>query len=193
MFDLKVRTENELASVPVPLPGRVMVFAGENGLMTRKPDGTLGAAAAQGAASPGSAILRGVVQAIDPNLSGERQVFGGIDLASVGAHVALIEVIAPLLARLDPSNALSGCEIDLFVRVNGGNWVWWDAYELTNTALGEWVTVQITARFVVDDGHLCSLTNSTARLPFTGAIEWSAKLQYPVAEARPIAALVMVS
>lgn len=42
MFDLKERSESEFSSVPVPLPGRVMLFAGPGGAPTvRLPSGEI--------------------------------------------------------------------------------------------------------------------------------------------------------
>lgn len=49
MFDLKIRETTELASVPIPLPGRVMLFVGPGGvMMVRDSSGTITAMGAIG-------------------------------------------------------------------------------------------------------------------------------------------------
>lgn len=41
MLDLKIYDEDQYDLVPVPLPGRLMIFAGPTGLMCRRNDGTI--------------------------------------------------------------------------------------------------------------------------------------------------------
>lgn len=41
MLDLKIYDEDQYDLVPVPLPGRLMIFAGPDGLMCRRNDGTI--------------------------------------------------------------------------------------------------------------------------------------------------------
>lgn len=41
MLDLKIVDEDQYDLVPVPLPGRLIVFAGPDGLMCRRNDGTI--------------------------------------------------------------------------------------------------------------------------------------------------------
>lgn len=40
-MDLKIYDEDQYDLVPVPLPGRLMIFAGPDGLMCRRNDGTI--------------------------------------------------------------------------------------------------------------------------------------------------------
>ena len=55
MFDLRVREDDELDAVPVPLPGRVMVFAGPGGdLMARDALGGVRALGGAGAGATGA-------------------------------------------------------------------------------------------------------------------------------------------
>ncbi len=54
MLDLKIYDEDQYDLVPVPLPGRLMIFAGPTGLMCRRSDGTFAAYPAGGGGGSGA-------------------------------------------------------------------------------------------------------------------------------------------
>lgn len=54
MLDLKIYDEDQYDLVPVPLPGRLMIFAGATGLMCRRSDGTFAAYPAGGGGGSGA-------------------------------------------------------------------------------------------------------------------------------------------
>lgn len=55
MLDLKIYDEDQYDLVPVPLPGRLIVFAGPDGLMCRRNDGTIAAYPAAAGGGSGAA------------------------------------------------------------------------------------------------------------------------------------------
>ena len=135
---------------------------------------------------------------VQRDLVGTVQPFGFVELADfvVAGPGALVEVIAPLFARIDPKNTTAHGGIDLFLRVDSGDWVWWEAAPIAHGKAGDWQAAGLSTRFVINDGCLCSLAKNSARLELVpsgfGLIEWGCALDFEVAEIKATNALVKV-
>lgn len=115
MFDLKERAEAEWASVPVPLPGRAMLFAGPGGVpMVRRSDGQV----QDFKGGPGLGFKRAErlpAPALVPSL--DFQVLFSVDVSGLDVG-DLVEIEVPLDAVVAIPTALH-----LEISVDGGDWV----------------------------------------------------------------------
>lgn len=68
MLDLKVVDTDQYDLVPVPLPGRLIVFAGPDGLMCRRNDGTIANYPAPAGGGGGGAVSVQVYSTSAPEL-----------------------------------------------------------------------------------------------------------------------------
>lgn len=190
MFDLMERAGSGLNDVPVPLPGRVMLFAGPGGVpMVRNAQGAIRAAG-------GAMVCRGAGAPVQSNVV-DVQVFGSVNLAVFGAALgqgSFVTVDAPLFVKLGPGDTGAGCEVGLFVRVDNGAWVWWAAMDVGSGGAGAWQCAGLSAKLVMQAGHLMSLTgnNMLALSAGGGIVEWGFKLQRAVAQVQAVDALIKV-
>lgn len=190
MIDLLLKPQTG-EGVPVPLPGRVIYFAGPGGeMLARQSSGAIVGAQASNVGPVAAGLRRGTVLQIDKQLTGVRQVFGEVDLSG-DAGKTEVKITVPLLLRINSASA--GLDADLFVRVAGGSWIYWDTFDVSKAGPGVWITTKIEVHFVLSEGYLCGIVGTSERIFFgNGLIEWSVKLQAAVDDAKPIAALVRV-
>lgn len=92
MLDLKIVDEDQYDLVPVPLPGRLIVFAGPDGLMCRRNDGTITnypAPAEGGGGGAGGAVS--AVEFVPYSFAGDVQVpeIGHYNIAMVGQDLVI--------------------------------------------------------------------------------------------------------
>ena len=140
-------------------------------------------------------VRRDIALTVQPHIVGKVQPFGFVELSefvAVGAG-SVVEVIAPLFARA-PAEMPGG--IDLFLRVDSGEWVWWESVNLARGIAGAWKAAGLTQRFAVENGCLCAITGAKPRLELVpggdGLIEWGCLLDYAMAEVNATPALVKV-
>ena len=108
MFDLKERAEAEWASVPVPLPGRVMLFAGTGGeMMVRLPGGQIRGFTKKQKMAPAAIHQKTGVQVL------AETTFA----ASTLADGDVVELLAPMLL------SDGAARMNVLARADGGAWV----------------------------------------------------------------------
>lgn len=192
MFDLKERGPDELNSVPVPLPGRVMLFAGPGGvMMVRLPGGQIRGFTKKQKMAP-AAIHQGAGV----------QVLAGVTFAAgTLADGDVVELLAPMLlsdgaakmnvlARADSGawvpvfsalRAAKNASVSLWAVVQGGV-LWVQAWCCTSS-----LRVGTTAALVTPEAQGI-VVGSSAALPFIEsganalevAIEWTLPPVEPV-------------
>lgn len=108
MFDLKERAEAEWASVPVPLPGRVMLFAGTGGeMMVRLPGGQIRGFTKKQKMAPAAIHQNTGVQVL------AETTFA----VSTLADGDVVELLAPMLL------SDGAAKMNVLARADGGAWV----------------------------------------------------------------------
>ena len=143
----------------------------------------------------GALVRRDTPLVVRADLAGQVQVFGFVELADFLAvgRGAIVEVVAPLFVRTS-DRAVPG--VDLFVRVDGGEWEPWGFAGGSAAGRGQWLDVGLSTRFVQGAGHLLSLSGNSARLPLVpggaGLVEWGCKLGAGVVEVEALPVLVKV-
>ena len=143
----------------------------------------------------GALVRRDVPLAVRADLAGQVQVFGFVELADFLAvgRGSIVEVVAPLFVRTS-ARAVPG--VELFVRVDGGEWEPWGFAGSSAAGRGRWLEVGLATRFVQGAGHLLSLSGNSARLPLVpggaGLVEWGCKLGAGVVEVEAMPLLVKV-
>lgn len=145
----------------------------------------------------GALVRRDVPLAVRADLAGQVQVFGFVELADFLAvgRGAIVEVVAPLFVRTS-ARAVAVPGVELFVRVDGGEWEPWGFAGSSAAGRGRWLEVGLATRFVQGAGHLLSLSGNSARLPLVpggaGLVEWGCKLGAGVVEVEAMPVLVKV-
>lgn len=177
MFDLMVRQGATLDAVPVPLPGRVILFAGPGGVpMVRDSAGKV--SAFQGAPGLGaSKVWRGQTAALRA-VANERQVLFSTQLAqgdlSEGAVLSAVAVFSML-----PVGATSQVSATPCARVNGGNWV--DGAGAMNSANG---VIAVRLNLFFSGGMLAGVVglgsgDAVFKVPLSGGVgvvDWGLRL-----------------
>ena len=145
----------------------------------------------------GALVRRDVPLAVRADLAGQVQVFGFVELADFLAvgRGSIVEVVAPLFVRTS-ARAVAVPGVELFVRVDGGEWEPWGFAGSNAAGRGRWLEVGLSTRFVQGAGHLLSLSGNSARLPLVpggaGLVEWGCKLGAGVVEVEALPVLVKV-
>ena len=182
MFDLKERAEAEWASVPVPLPGRVMLFAGTGGeMMVRLPGGQIRGFTKKQKMAPAAIHQNTGVQVL------AETTFA----VSTLADGDVVELFAPMLL------SDGAAKMNVLARADGGAWVpVFLALRAAKTAsVSLWAVVQGGVLWVqawccsssAGDAHGLVLSSSAA-LPFIEsgadvlevAVEWTLPPVEPV-------------
>ena len=146
----------------------------------------------------GALVRRDVPLAVRADLAGQVQAFGFVELADFLAvgRGSIVEVVAPLFVRASDWIAPGHCTVELFVRVDGGEWEPWGFAGSSAAGRGRWLEVGLATRFVQGAGHLLSLSGNSARLPLVpggaGLVEWGCKLGAGVVEVEALPVLVKV-
>lgn len=129
MFDLKERAEAEWASVPVPLPGRVMLFAGTGGeMMVRLPGGQIRGFTKKQKMAPAAIHQNTGVQVL------AETTFA----ASTLADGDVVELLAPMLL------SDGAAKMNVLARADGGAWVpvFSALRAAKNSSISLWAVVQ---------------------------------------------------